>query len=317
MNGQDRRLPYDAQRVDTPLTRSAIFLVLEVVDEPTAIETVRSVLSSVADISKNVAFRDLTASFACTVGLGSVVWERVMRTERPRELHPFIPVAGDVHSAVSTPGDLFFHIRADRQDLCFEFERQLLAQFGSAVRVADETVGFRYFDVRDLLGFVDGTANPDGEELADATIVGDEDPGAAGGSYVVTQKYVHDMEAWHALTTEQQEQIMGRSKADNVELGGSTTTQKSHKSLATVKDEDGEHDILRDNMPFGSPAAGEYGTYFVGYSRRLWVTERMLERMFVGEPRGCHDRLLDFSRPVTGGVFFVPSMSALSRLAAA
>lgn len=313
---ETRRVPIESQRVDAPLTQSAIFLVLTITDAPDAVDTVRATLAAVGDIVKNVAFRDLSASFACTVGIGSDAWDRVVGAPRPMELHPFQPVVGAKHTAIATPGDLLFHIRADRRDLCYEFERQLLDQFGSSVAVADETVGFRYFDVRDLLGFVDGTANPDGPDILASTVIGDEDPAGRGGSYVVVQKYLHDMAGWASLTTEQQEAIMGRTKADNIELDDAAAPdQKAHKTLATIEDADGEHDILRDNMPFGSPGAGEFGTYFIGYSHQLWVIERMLQRMFIGEPPGKHDRLLDFSTAVTGGVFFVPAASVLDGLA--
>lgn len=307
--------PIDTQDVDALLTDSALFLVLTLTDAPGALDQVRAVLGGVADIVKNVAFRAPAASFACTVSVGSRVWRDVMRTDLPRELHEFVPVVGGVHTAVSTPGDLFFHVRANRRDVCFEFERQLLDQFGQSVTVADETVGFRYFDARDLLAFVDGTANPSGRDRVGSTLVGDEDPRGTGGSYVVIQKYFHDIPAWQALSTEQQETIIGRSKADNRELADPSATQKSHRVLATITDENGEHDILRDNMPFGSPGSGEFGTYFVGYSRQLWVIERMLQRMFVGDPPGSYDKLLDFSRAVTGTVFFAPPADALAALA--
>ncbi|GAA1918545.1 Dyp-type peroxidase [Microbacterium aoyamense] len=309
-----RRVPIEPQSVDAPLTDSAIFLVLEVVDAPEAHAVVRSALASVSDVSKNVAFRDLRASLSCTVGIGSDVWDAVTGLPRPAELHPFQPIIGAHHTAVSTPGDILLHIRSDRRDLCFELERQLLDVFGDAVRVVDETVGFRYFDNRDLLGFVDGTANPVGLALPAATVVGDEDPDAAGGAYVVIQKYVHPLDAWQELTTEQQEAIIGRKKADDVELDDAVDGQKSHKTLSTIEDDEGEHDILRDNMPFGSPGSGEFGTYFIGYARRLWVVEKMLQRMFIGDPPGLHDRLLDFSTPLTGSVFFAPSADLLDAL---
>jgi len=218
---------------------------------------------------------------------------------------------------VSTPGDLLFHIRSERRDLCFEFEKQLLDLLGDSVKVVDTTVGFRYFDVRDLLGFVDGTANPVGQAVPASTLVtAEDDRNAVGGSYVVIQKYVHNMAAWKKLSTEAQEAIIGRSKLDNVELDDAEDgMQASHKTLATIEDEHGvEHDILRDNMPFGSPGSGEFGTYFIGYSRELWVIERMLQRMFIGNPPGLHDRLLDYSTPLTGCTFFVPSASFLSGL---
>jgi putative iron-dependent peroxidase len=311
----NRRVPIEAQKVDAPLTRTAVFLVLTVSSAPGAVDRVRDALADLAGLTKTVAFRDLGANLACTVGIGAAVWPALAGDPMPHELRPFAPIQGAQHVAPATPGDLLFHIRADRQDLCFEFERLLLDSLGDAVAVVDETVGFRYFDIRDLLGFVDGTANPVGQQLPDSTLVGDEDADAAGGSYVVVQKYVHPLDAWQALTTEQQEAIIGRTKADNVELDDADAGQKSHKTLATIVDDEGvEHDILRDNMPFGRPGSGEFGTYFIGYCRNLWVIQKMLERMFIGDPPGLHDRLLDFSTAVTGGVFFVPSLGRLDTL---
>lgn len=311
-----RRVPIESQRVDAPLTQSATFLVVSVSDGTNAIETIRSTLASIDSLAKNVAIRDLGASFACTVGIGSNVWDSITGLPRPAELHPFPAVHGAVHTAVSTPGDLLFHIRSERRDLCFEFERQLMDLLGDAVTVVDETVGFRYFDVRDLLGFVDGTANPVGPAVPASILVAEEDAAAAGGSYIVVQKYVHDLKAWRALKAEQQEAVIGRTKLENIELDDAGSgQQQSHKTLATIEDENGvEHDILRDNMPFGSPGSGEFGTYFIGYSRRLWVIERMLQRMFIGNPPGLHDRLLDFSKPLTGTTFFAPSANILASL---
>ena len=190
-------------------------------------------------------------------------------------------------------------------------------RLGDSVQLVDETVGFRYFDVRDLLGFVDGTANPTGPDVpASVLVASEDDPNAQGGSYVVVQKYVHDLAGWKSLSAEQQEQIIGRTKPDNIELDDAEDgKQASHKTLSTIEDENGqEHDIVRDNMPFGTPATGEFGTYFVGYTRRLWVIEKMLERMFVGQPPGLHDRLLDFSKPLTGSVFFIPPTIVLDGL---
>ncbi|WP_082456020.1 MULTISPECIES: Dyp-type peroxidase [unclassified Plantibacter] len=314
MTSSSRRVPIEPQSVDAPLSGTAVFLVLTVSDAAGAMDTVRSTLASVADVLKNVAFRDLDAALSCTVGIGARVWGELTRGPLPSELHVFPTVVGDRHTAPSTPGDVLLHIRAARRDLCFEFERQFLDLLGDAVEVVDETVGFRFFDVRDLLGFVDGTANPVGQDLPDATLVGDEDPAFAGGSYVVVQKYTHPLDRWRALTTEQQEAIIGRTKAENIELDDAETGQKSHKTLSTIVVDGAEHDILRDNMPFGSPAHGEFGTYFIGYARRLWVIERMLQRMFIGDPPGLHDRLLDFSTAQTGSVFFAPSAAFLEAM---
>jgi putative iron-dependent peroxidase len=310
------RVPIDAQSVDAPLSRFAVFLVVTVRDDAASLDTVRATISAIDDLVKTVGFRDLGGRLSCVVGIGRLLWDRLVPAVRPSELEVFPVVRGDVHTAPSTPGDLLFHIRAERIDLCFELERLLLDALGGTVRIADETQGFRYFDERDLLGFVDGTANPIGQDLADTAIIGDDDARFAGGSYVVVQKYLHDLGTWGALTVEEQEAVIGRRKSDNVELDDSVENQKAHKTLTTITDENGDEiDILRDNMPFGRPGSGEFGTYFIGYSARLWVTMRMIDRMFIGDPPGFYDKILDVSTAVTGSTFFVPSNPVLQALA--
>ena len=309
------RVGIDAQSIDAPLSRAAIFLVVTANEGDASLAKVCDALDGLDDIVKTVGFRDLSGHLSCIAGIGSALWDRLAPQGKPHELKPFTPIEGAAHNAPATPGDLLFHIRAERADLCFEFERLLLDGLGEAVTLADEVTGFRYFDARDLLGFVDGTANPSGRDLPDSALVGDEDPDFAGGSYVVVQKYLHDLAAWKTLQTGEQERIIGRTKIDNVEIDDDAAPRKSHKSLATILDEQGnEHDILRDNMPFGRAGHGEFGTYFIGYSRRLWVIERMLQRMFIGEPKGAYDRLLDFSTPLTGTTFFAPSRPTLQAL---
>ena len=309
------RVPIDAQSIDAPLSQAAIFLVVAVADGPDALAKVCSVLGGIDDLVKTVGFRDLSARLSCIAGIGSDLWDRLHPERRPLELKRFAAFAGRPHQAPSTPGDLLFHIRAERPDICFEFERILLASLGSAVTLIDEVSGFRYFDARDLLGFVDGTANPAGPDLPDSALVGDEDPEFACGSYVVVQKYLHDLAAWGRVPTPLQEESIGRTKIDNIEIDDDDAPRKSHKSLATIVGPDGnEHDILRDNMPFGRAGHGEFGTYFIGYSRYLWVIEKMLQRMFVGEPEGAYDRLLDFSTAHTGTTFFAPARRTLQAI---
>jgi len=309
------RVPIDAQSIDAPLSLAAVFLVVSVAGDAAALAKVCSVLGGLDDLVKTVGFRDLSGRLSCIAGIGSDLWDRLQSGKRPKELKPFAPIKGAVHSAPSTPGDLLFHIRAERTDLCFEFERILLDSLGAGVTVVDEVSGFRYFDARDLLGFVDGTANPNGLDLPSSSLVGAEDADFIGGSYVVVQKYLHDLGAWGRISTQQQEAIIGRTKIDNIEIDDDDAPRKSHKSLATIVDPDGtEHDILRDNMPFGRPGHQEFGTYFIGYSRYLWVIEKMLQRMYVGDPPGAYDRLLDFSTPHTGTTFFAPARPTLQKL---
>jgi putative iron-dependent peroxidase len=310
------RVPIEPQSVDAPLSRSAVFLVVAIDDSDAAIQTVKDVLSDPGALVRSVGFRDLDGRLSCNIGIGSAAWDRLGFALRPAQLRPFSAIQGVAHDAPSTPGDLLFHIRAEREDLCFEFERLLLGKLGDAVTVVDEVQGFRYFEARDLLGFVDGTENPTGRGMLESSLVGDDDPPFAGGSYVVVQKYLHDLTAWGGLSTAEQERIIGRTKADNVELELAEGARPSHKDLNTITDSEGvEHDILRDNMPFGRPGHGEFGTYFIGYSSQLWVTERMLQRMFQGAPPGQYDRILDVSTAVTGTTFFVPPMPILESLA--
>ena len=172
-------------------------------------------------------------------------------------------------------------------------------------------MGFGIFDDRDLLGFVDGTENPRGETARQSAIVGNEDAAFSGGSYVIVQKYLHNLKAWDALPVETQERIIGRRKLSDIELSDVEKPPYAHNALTNIEVNGQQLQILRDNMPFGRPGQGEFGTYFIGYSRSPAVTETMLQNMFLGDPPGNYDRLLDFSQAVTGGLFFVPTAGFL------
>ncbi len=304
------------QPVIGPLTRAAIFLVVCIRPERDHYATLRSFFAGFAGLVRAVEFRNAEAGLTCVVGFGSDVWDKLFGSPRPAELHSFREIrAGDRH-AISTPGDILFHIRAKRPDLCFELAAQIMDQLGAAISVADEVHGFRYFDDRDVIGFVDGTENPRGRAASEAAVVGDEDPSFAGGSYVIVQKYLHDMKGWNSLPVEAQERIIGRKKLSDIELNDAEKPAFAHNALTTIVENGKEVKILRDNMPFGRPGHGEFGTYFIGYCRTPRITETMLENMFVGRPPGNYDRLLDFSRAVTGGLFFVPSSTFLDNLSA-
>ena len=300
-----------AQPVAAPLTRAAIFLVVALRPGRESCATVRALCGDLSALLRAVETRDLEASLSVIMGFGSEAWDRLFGAPRPTELHPFREIRAGERHAVSTPGDLLFHIRAKRMDLCFELATQIMTRIGDAVTPVDEVQGFRYFDNRDLIGFVDGTENPRGQAAADAVLIGEEDSTFAGGSYVIVQKYLHDMAGWNALPTEAQERIIGRTKVADIELDDSVKPTSSHSSLNTIVENGEEVKILRDNMPFGRPTQGEFGTYFIGYSRSPRTIELMLQNMFIGRPPGNYDRLLDFSRAVTGNLFFVPSATFL------
>jgi putative iron-dependent peroxidase len=302
------------QPILAPLTSAAIFLVVCIKPDSGSYATVRSLCADLPGIFRAVDFRRMEGGLSCVVGFGSDAWDKLFQKPRPAELHPFLEIRAGERHAVSTPADVLFHIRAKRMDMCFELATQIMDRIGGAVSAVDETHGFRYFEERDLLGFVDGTENPRGEAALNAALVAEEDAQFGGGSYVIVQKYLHDMGRWNTLPTEEQERIIGRKKLSDIELSDAAKPPYAHNALTTIVENGKEVKILRDNMPFGKPGQGEFGTYFIGYSRSPRTTEQMLQNMFIGRPPGNYDRLLDFSRAVTGSLFFAPSATFLENL---
>ena len=292
------------QPVLSPPTGTAIFLVVRV--NPGGEQAVRGLLPDLAGLQRSVGARAPAGALTCVAGIGSAAWDRLFSGPRPAGLHPFPELAGAKYIAIATPGDLFFHIKAMSMSLCFEMTAQIMDRLSGAVTVEDEVHGFRHFEERDLLGFVGGTENPGGQ-AAGAVLVGPEDPRFTGGSYVIAQKYLHDMRAWNALRSEEQEKVLGRTKLANIPLPAGARPANSHVALTGTT----QRQILRDKMPFGSAGRGEFGTYFAGYAASPGVIEQMLANMFIGDPPGNYDRILDFSAAVTGGLFFVPSADFL------
>jgi len=290
------------QAVLMPITEAAIFAVVTV--HLGSEEAVRGLLADVSGLTRSVGFRIPEGELTCVVGLGSEIWDRMFGGRRPAGLHRFRELSGPRHTAVSTAGDVLFHIRAHRFDLCFELAQRLLGRLVEQAVVVDEVHGFRSFDERDLLGFVDGTENPAGATALDAVVIGEEDPDFAGGSYVVVQKYLHDLSLWDTLPVEEQERVIGRSKLSDIEMPDDVKPSNSHVALNTIVDDNGDQlQIVRYNMPFGRVGMGEFGTYFIGYARSPDVIEQMLTNMFIGNPPGNYDRILDFSKAVTGNLF--------------
>jgi porphyrinogen peroxidase len=302
--------PVQPQSVLAPLTPAAIFLVVTIDDGGEAI--VHDALPDLSGSVRAIGFRDPTKHLSVVTSIGSDAWDRLFGGPRPAGLHPFIELKGPRHEAPKTPGDLLFHIRAESLDVCFELAGRIVKSMAGAITVVDEVHGFKFFDNRDLLGFVDGTENPDGPIAVSATTVGDEDPDFAGSCYVHVQKYLHDMRSWESLSVTEQEDVFGRTKLEDIEMDDDAKPSNSHIALNVIEDEDGnELKIVRANMPFGEVGKGEYGTYFIGYSRNPEVTEQMLRNMFLGDPPGNTDRVLDFSTAVTGGLFFSPTIDFL------
>ncbi|MDN5759265.1 MAG: Dyp-type peroxidase [Tomitella sp.] len=297
------------QNITTPLSTAAIFLVA-MVDEGGE-SAVRELLPDIAALRRAITFRRPDSGIKIVAGIGADVWPRLFNAPMPHELHPFIELDGDRHRAPSTEGDVLFHIQASTIGVCFELADQIMSRLSGAVTAVEEVHGFQYFDRRNLLGFVDGTENPEGTEAVEAVYI-DSEPDHTGGSYVIVQKYIHDMDAWNSVSVEEQQRVVGRTKLDDIEFGDDTQASNSHVALTDISDDDGNDlDIYRANMPFGSAGSREHGTFFIGYAKRADTLEQMLRNMFIGDPPGNSDRLLDFSTAQTGSLFFAPSQDFL------
>ncbi|ENW96135.1 Dyp-type peroxidase [Acinetobacter sp. NIPH 298] len=295
---------------------NALFIVLGINSNPDH-SGIIDFLANFSALVRSMANRFPNSQFSASVGIGSHAWDLLFPDlNKPKELQPFQEIKGSKHTAVATPGDLFFHIRANQMAICYELASIIHDQLKESSYPISETKGFRYFDGRAILGFVDGTENPEHEIAKEIAYVGQEDVEFLGGSYVFIQKYLHNMEMWKGLSTEEQEKVIGRKKYDDVELSDDVKPQNAHNVVSKAHDADGnELKILRANMPFSNPSEGESGTFFIGYSRSFNITKTMLENMFLGKENGHVDRLLDFSTAVSGSLFFVPTFDFLEDLA--
>jgi porphyrinogen peroxidase len=290
---------------------SALFLVLRVRDAAAQRQSVANVLARVPALTEEVAALDPKAQLVSAVGIGSALWDVISPKKRPAGLRAFKPAAAEGRSAPATGGDILFHIISGRHDLNFELAIRLMRELGAAAEVLDEVHGFRYLDSRDLTGFIDGTENPKGAERADVALISGEDPDFAGGSFVFTQRYVHDLRKWMTLDVRDQERAIGRTKRDSEDLGDAKPPT-AHISRVTIEEGGEELKIVRHSFPYGT--VSEVGLFFIAYCRSLDIPERMLSRMFGSADDGMHDRLMEFTKPVSGATFFAPSLEMLKSL---
>jgi putative iron-dependent peroxidase len=258
--------------------------------------------------SAETRFQDNSES--CVMGIGYDAWLRLdLPSPLPKELQNFVPIVGKKHTAVSTRGDLHFHLRSfNNRGICFDMAAEISKVLTPVATSVEEVHGFRYWDGRSILGFVDGTENPHGKDRTFFGLVGDDDSVYKSGSYLFVQKYIHDLNAFKALPIQEQENVFGRYKYNDIEMPDNVKPSNSHIALANIGD---DFKIIRDNMPFGNIATNEMGTYFIAYASKFSTVNKMLQNMFIGVPEGNYDRLLDFSTPKTGSLFFVPTQDML------
>ena len=305
--------PQRSQDVYRDAGKNVLFLMLSLnrqdqTDEKAAVEETADHLQAIKR-SLNVRYPDSHLRIAC--GISSKAWDYLFpQAPKPKELEDFTGIKGDKYDAPGTPADLFFHVRADDQSLTYEVIDEIMTFLRPVTKVVDETHGFRYFEGRAIIGFVDGTENPVDADAVEWGIIHEEDPEFENGSYAFAQKYLHQMDAWKSLSTEQQEQVIGRRKFTDLEQGDEDKNQRAHNVVSQYNRNDVEHKIIRMNVPFSDPGENVTGTYFIGYGRYWDVTKMMLTNMFTK-----NDLLLDYSTPVNGQVFFIPSIDTLDKIA--
>lgn len=303
----------ESQNVTDYPNSNTIFMVWKLNDDPKLKDVFQQLCALVLNLNNSVFNRFPDSRASCVMGIGYEAWKKLeLPTPMPKELATFEEIKGIKHTAVSTPGDLHFHLRADNKSIIFDMAIEISKLLNPFAESVLEIQGFKYWDARSILGFVDGTENPHGEDRDHFAKIGDEDQDYKGGSYLFVQKYLHNMDAWKGLSTEEQEKVIGRSKENDIEMSEEIKPSNSHIALANIEGENGEElKIVRDNMPFGSPSTNEFGTYFIAYSSTFATTKKMLTNMFIGDPVGNYDRILDFSTAVTGTLFFVPTRNML------
>lgn len=249
------------------------------------------------------------ANLGAVVAFGHDLWRDLSGGVGAEELKNFAPLGRGL--APATQHDVMIHILSLRHDVNFSVAQAALAAFGDALSIKEEIHGFRWVEDRDLSGFVDGTENPQGEDNRREVAVINEGVDA-GGSYVFVQRWEHNLKSFNRMSVGDQEMIMGRTKEANEEIDGDERPATSHLSRVDLKENGKGLKIVRQSLPYGT-ASGTHGLYFIAYCARLHNIEQQLLSMF-GETDGKRDGMLRFTKPVSGGYYFAPSLDKLLSL---
>lgn len=284
------------------------FITLTINDGDGNAGRVREVVRRIDGFVRSIGQKDLSANLECVVAFSDNCWGRLFSKSRPAELKPFEEMEDGPRRFPATAGDVLLHITSQRWDLNFQLASYIVRAFGDSISVIEDTQGIKYLDNRDLIDFVDGTENPQGQDMLDAVLVNDEDAAFAGGSYVTVQRYVHDLAKWNIENTEMQEQIIGRTKHDDVELDDEVKPPWAHNAKSKLPG----IEMLRHNMVYGNTV--EAGTVFIAYAKSYDVVNESLRQMINADENGDYDRLLDYTMAVTGVTFFAPSQDFLGQI---
>ncbi|TGE74364.1 Dyp-type peroxidase [Weissella confusa] len=305
--------PTKAQDVWKDVGKNVSFVVLKLKRENLAAD--QEAIAEFADrsqaIERSMMIRAADANLKVSIGFSRTAWDYLFpNAVVPKQLETYTTLTGPEYSMPASEGDIFLHVRAGDEAVVYEVVRQFMVFLEPIATVLDETKGFRYFEGRAIIGFIDGTEAPAEFEAADYALVGEEDPEYINGSYAFAQKWLHDMDFWGKMKTEEQEKAVGRHKFDDLELEDNEKFHNAHNVAAKIEVDGEEQKIVRMNVPFSDPATGKTGTYFIGYSRYWSVTKAMLQQMV-----DMSDFLLTFSTIQSGQLFFIPPRDTLGEIA--
>lgn len=290
----------------------ALFLTFTVIDDDA--QAMRVKLARALDLFTYFDEEYYEAMVSGVLAIGTNYWYELYPDIIPKDLAPFPAMNCDDRSAPNSPGDLFIQIKADRMDICYAIGTEIMQLLKVHVDLYEEVRGFRYLDGRDLTGFVDGTENPRGMHKFEVAIVADEDPDFAGGSYIHVQRYRHNMTKWQLLPVASQEEVIGRTKTDNVDYSSEEKLASSHSQRTTLKDDSGKSmEVLRQGMPYGNMSV--QGLYFVSCASSPSPFTKMLNSMIFGDEKGTYDKFLDYTTAETGAAFFAPSITFIKEQA--
>lgn len=301
-----------AQSVILPLPSDhARFIVLRL--KNLSIEDFKERLEQLFTTRDRLITQHPNAQIKTAVAFGPELWSKLYE-QAPAGFKQLEPIQGSFHMPV-VPADVLIHIASARADICFALSQSFFEGIRDQVEVLDERVCFRYFDGRDITGFIDGTENPQfPDDRAEVALLGEDAGIFQDGSFIFAQRYAHNLDKWKKLKVDAQEQVMGRTKLESIELDDEVKPANAHIARTVVEDEGGEEmEILRHSLPYGD-GRGDQGLFFIAYTKDLKIIDAMLVRMFGTSGDGIHDRLLHFVTPMDGAYYFAPSEELLEEV---
>ncbi len=298
-----------AQSVILPLpSNHARFIVLNL--KNLSIDGLKQQLNALLSTRDRLITQHPDAEIKTSIAFGPELWAKLYHTT-PEGFKQLEPIQGAFKMPV-VPADVLIHIASARTDICFALSQSFFDGIQNQVEVLDERVCFRYLDGRDLTGFIDGTENPQfPDDRAETALLGEDSGIFEDGSFIFAQRYVHELEKWKRLKVDAQENVIGRSKLESIEMDDEHKPENAHIARVVIEDNEGEElEILRHSLPYGD-GQGEQGLFFIAYTKDLTRIDRMLVNMFGTQGDGIHDRLLHFVTPMDGAYFFAPNEEVL------